>query len=129
MTMEHGCRLPLKIVIWITACVAAGVFLVLLVMSVVSVLSMLSILFILHKLYKSVPSLGVFGRWLTMLRDPLWCPICGGNNFEQLYGGRCANRCTNCGTALCCDEISDDHVPINSFFKAMRVRSKWQKSL
>jgi len=35
----------------------------------------------------------------------MYCPKCGGNNFEALFGGRCNKSCVYCGKAILCKKL------------------------
>ena len=64
----------------------------------------------------------------------MFCPICGGYNWEQLCGGRCSKSCVYCGKAIYCrclftdeDEIEEDSIPIKNPLKAAKLRRAYNK--
>lgn len=62
----------------------------------------------------------------------MFCPVCGGSDFEQLFGGRCSKSCVYCGKAIYCrklfaDEIEKDSLPIKNPIKAALLRLAYNK--
>ena len=62
----------------------------------------------------------------------MFCPLCGGVRFEQLFGGRCSERCSTCGMAVDCLKMFEDILDestrkLTNPVKAMARRRAWKK--
>ena len=60
----------------------------------------------------------------------IYCPICGGTKFENLYGGTCSKSCVYCNKAINCRDIFTsqlevDSIPVGNPFKAVYLRYKY----
>ena len=62
----------------------------------------------------------------------MFCPRCGRNEFEQVYGGRCSAVCNHCGHYIWCTETlgtetEPDSIPIYDIVEATRISRAYDK--
>lgn len=62
----------------------------------------------------------------------MFCPVCGNNELEQLYGGMCGKGCVKCGKGIYCrdplsNEIEEDSLPVEDWDEAEKLRLTYQE--
>ncbi len=62
----------------------------------------------------------------------MYCPVCGGKVFAQLFGGTCSQGCVYCNKAVYCRDVHShklepDSYPVSNPLKAIILRLKYNR--